>query len=225
MTLADFELNPGIVITSDDPENLGRVKASSPGIFDTETMSEDDMFWISPFMMTGQQSFSKLEIGTKIWILHNKNNYYEYWYIPMFEINENSPNVQSESADVLMARSEKGNLNQIYYSPEEGYNIVNGENKIQLNQLGNLNIKTNETNITTTPDNISLTKNGVDIQSATLAEPLIDICNLLCESLYKLTIVSALNPYTANQAPMLYDIHNTLQENINKIKSNVVKIS
>ena len=74
MTLADFELTPGIVITSDDPENLGRVKAASPGIFDTNTMSQDDMFWISPFMMTGQQSFSKLEIGSKIWILHNKKN-------------------------------------------------------------------------------------------------------------------------------------------------------
>ena len=65
MTLGDFEILPGVVINVDDPLNQGRVKACAPGLFDTSTMEMDDLFWINPFMMIGQQSFSKMELNSK----------------------------------------------------------------------------------------------------------------------------------------------------------------
>jgi hypothetical protein len=68
MTLGDFEIIPGVVISNDDPLNQGRVRACAPGLFDTTTMDMDDLFWINPFMMMGHQTFSKLEINSKIWI-------------------------------------------------------------------------------------------------------------------------------------------------------------
>ena len=41
MTLGDFEILPGVVINVDDPLNQGRVKACSPGLFDTSTIASN----------------------------------------------------------------------------------------------------------------------------------------------------------------------------------------
>lgn len=225
MTLADFEIVPGVVITSNDPKNQGRVKAASPGLFDSNEMSEEDMFWICPFCMIGQQSFSKLEVGAKIWILHNKNNYYEYWYLPMFELNENSPNVTNQSADILMSRSSAGETNQIYYADEDGFNITNGQNKIQLDNGGNLNIKTNSTNIISNNDVIKLTKDESTEYSATLAEPLMNALRDFCNNLQRVAVTAGLNPYTAGLSQPLLNTINKFREEIENFKSNVVKIS
>lgn len=132
MTLGDLELIPGVVIDVSDPLNQGRVKAVAPGVFDTSTMGVEDLFWINPFMMTGHQTFSKLEINSKIWILHNSKNYFEYWYIPMFEFS----NIQSDNAavkgDVVYSRSVGGNKVSMGYNEETGTTICNGGTSINV---------------------------------------------------------------------------------------------
>lgn len=132
MTLGDLELIPGVVIDVSDPLNQGRVKAVAPGVFDTSTMGVEDLFWINPFMMTGHQTFSKLEINSKIWILHNSKNYFEYWYIPMFEFS----NIQSDNAavkgDVVYSRSVGGNKVSMEYNEETGTTISNGATSINV---------------------------------------------------------------------------------------------
>jgi hypothetical protein len=136
MTLSDFVIVPGVVIYNSDPLNQGRVKACAPGLFDTATMKVEEMLWINPFCMTGQQTFSKMHVNSKIWILHNKNNYFEYWYIPMFEVNENAPQNGNSDADVLFARSVGGQSVQMYYSANAGTQIKNGDAGVQIKPSG-----------------------------------------------------------------------------------------
>jgi hypothetical protein len=225
MTLGDFEIIPGVVIDANDPLNEGRVKACAPGLFDTSEMDKEDLFWINPFMMIGHQSFSRLEINSKIWILHNSDNYFEYWYIPMFEINENAPKVQNSNADVMLSRSINGETVQLYYSPDDGYNIVIGDNRLQLSSEGDFNVVASDAVITANSDGIKLTKYNSDIYSVTKAEPLINILNEFCIDLETLSMTASANPYTANIAVPLFQASSKLQKALQSIKSDFVKIS
>lgn len=132
MTLGDLDLIPGVVIDVNDPLNQGRVKAVAPGVFDTSTMSVEDLFWINPFMMTGHQTFSKLEINSKIWILHNSKNYFEYWYIPMFEFSNIPADDAAVKGDVVYSRSVGGNKVSMGYNEETGTTICNGGTSINV---------------------------------------------------------------------------------------------
>lgn len=225
MTLGDFEIIPGVVISNDDPLNQGRVRACAPGLFDTSTMDMDDLFWINPFMMMGHQTFSKLEINSKIWILHNVNNYFEYWYIPMFEINENAPGVHDKNADIMMSRSINGNIVQLFFSPEEGYNIVIGENKVQLSSDGDFNVVAQDAIITANSNGIKLSKYNANTYSATKAEPLISALNTFCADLQKVAFASVFNPWTATFGIPLYQATVDFQKKLQGIKSDFVKIS
>lgn len=224
MNLGDFEILPGVVISNDDPLNQGRVKACAPTLF-TQDMNVDDLFWINPFCMFGFQSFSKLEINSKIWILHNVNNYFEYWYIPMFEINNNMPNVTDTNADVVMSRSIAGEKVQLYYSQNEGFNLVNGNNKINLSNVGNLNIESNNTYIKANENGIELSKKDENIYHTVKAEELINILNTFCGDLQTIATTCATNPFTAQLSIGLSNAANKLQANLNNIKSDFVKIS
>ena len=227
MTLGDFELLPGVVINNKDPLNQGRVKAVSPGLFDTTTMDEDDLFWINPFMMIGHQSFSMMEISSKIWILHNKNNYFEYWYIPMFEINGNAPkNVHKTNADVVLSRSVAGQTVQLYYSRKDGYNFVIGDNKIQLTPDGAFNVVANDASIVADNNGITLSKSGEETFSAVKAEPLIDALSEFCTEL-STYLVSAINysPMTAHMSSPILEAAEVLKSKLEDIKSTFVKIS
>jgi hypothetical protein len=225
MTLGDFEIIPGVVISNDDPLNQGRVRACAPGLFDTSTMDIDDLFWINPFMMMGHQTFSKLEINSKVWILHNVNNYFEYWYIPMFEISENAPTIHQENADVMMSRSIGGNKVQLYYSPENGYNIVVGENRLQLSSSGDFNVVAQDAVITANSDGIKLSKYNGETFSATKAEPLITALNGFCSDLQSLCVATVANPWTAPMAIPLCEAVVKFQNQLQNIKSDFVKIS
>ena len=50
----------------------------------------------------------------------------------MFEINENSPEVMNMNSDLLLSRSINGDIVQLYYSKEEGFNLNIGNNHIKL---------------------------------------------------------------------------------------------
>ena len=226
MTLGDFEILPGVVISNNDPLNQGRVKAVAPGLFDTSTMEEDDLFWINPFMMIGYQSFSKLEISSKIWILHNKNNYFEYWYIPMFEINGNVPEGAHETdSDIMLSRSVGGETVQLYYSRDKGYNVVIGGSKIQLLPSGAFNVVANDAIISADSSGITLAKSGTETFSATKAEPLIKALNDHCSLLSNLAVQTLLSPYTAQLGLAIMDAANKLQSSLQDFKSDFVKIS
>ena len=133
MDLKDFKIIPGVVIEVNDPKYIGRVKADAPGLFNSEVMSKEGLPWIYPASMNGYQRFSKLINGSKIWILTNFD-YTEFWYWPMFELNQDTKNIISANesdyneSEVLLSRNMGDNSVYIYYSPSQGIMIKQGEN-------------------------------------------------------------------------------------------------
>ena len=113
MKLADVEMIPGVVVDDEDPKFLGRLKISAPGEFEVDSMDINDMFWVYPFPVGGYQSFSHMLKGSKVWLIKNTKNYYEYWYLPYFEMNANTFNLVNSKkkydADVLVSRSDGSN--------------------------------------------------------------------------------------------------------------------
>ena len=225
MTLGDIEILPGVVIDNADPLNYGRVKACAPGLFDTSTMDKEDLFWISPFLMIGYQGFSKMEINSKIWILHNTKNYFEYWYIPMFELNGNSPEVSQTDSDIIVSRSINGDKVQFYYSREDGFKLVNGDNYIILDTNGNYSQRSNGTSIISNSDNIKLIKEGEDEYSAVKCENLMALLNTLSSDISNIANICSMNPYTANLSTYFLQMSTNIEDSLDDIKSNVVKIS
>lgn len=226
MTLGDFELLPGVVISNSDPLNQGRVKAVAPGLFDSTTMNEEDLFWINPFMMIGHQSFSKLEVSSKIWILHNKNNYFEYWYIPMFELNRHVPEGAVETdCDILLSRNISGELVQLYYSRDEGFRINIGNNGVSLLPDGSFKLKAGKSVIEAKDSGIKIGKDGGSYNSATLAEPLITILSEHCNWLLATAAAACYTPFTIPMATTLTTAALSLQSKLDTVQSEFVKIS
>ena len=149
MKLEEFKILPGTVIDVSDPKYIGRVKADAPGLFNSAVMNKEGMPWIYPGMMTGYQRFSKLNVGSKIWILTDKE-YHEFWYVPMFELNQDTRDIISENtsdyqeSEVLLSRNMGDMAVYIYYRPSEGIVLKNSDN----------------TFITLTPDNQIIMRSG-----------------------------------------------------------------
>ena len=225
MTLADFEILPGVVIDSDDPLNQSRVKAVVPGVFTTENMKVEDMFWINPFFMIGKQSFSKLEKDCKIWVLHNIHNYFEYWYIPMFETSKYLPTIKDQVSEVLFARSINGQVVQMYFTQDEGTKLTIGDNYINLTPSGALDIYANKAIIKANDGGIFLGHEGDKKYCAVKAEELVKILNTFCADLSKISGVASANPYTACLANPLLEAGQKMSSELEKIKSTFVTLT
>lgn len=134
MLLNNCELIPGVVQSSKDPENLGRIKCVIPGVIDSETMSLENMPWAYPLGMAHYQSFSKPIEGQKVWVLINKSNYNEYWYLPFFEYNDktkeylNSGVYENDNPEVMMCRNLGDNTAISTYDDKNGFSTKIGDN-------------------------------------------------------------------------------------------------
>ena len=142
MNLSDYEFFPGSIIDVEDPKYLGRVKAIVPTVFDT-SMNKDGLPWIYPFTMAGYQRFSKMQKGSKIWVLKNKTNYTEFWYIPMFELTADTRDLMGgdeekySESEVLLNRTMGSMSVKIYFNTNDGIKIQYGDNNhITINPDG-----------------------------------------------------------------------------------------
>ena len=120
MKLSDYEFFPGSIIDVADPKYQGRVKANVPTLFDP-SMNKDGLPWIYPFTMGGNQSFSKMTEGSKIWVFRNRTNYNEFWYVPMFELKADTRELLGsddtyENGEVLLSRNMGSMSVYIYYN-------------------------------------------------------------------------------------------------------------
>lgn len=147
MKLKNVELIPGVVVDDLDPKYLGRVKVSAPGEFDPSTADIETMFWAYPILpQWGYQGFSRLLRGSKVWLIKNTENYYEYWYVPYFEMYQNTYDLVNSDekyvADVVVSRVDNGKNVQIYYNSPDGIKLLLQKGYVQLHPNGDINIET-----------------------------------------------------------------------------------
>lgn len=206
MELKDWKILPGTVIEVHDPKYIGRVKADSPGLFNSDVMNKEGLPWLYPLGMTGYQGFSKLRTGSKVWILTN-NDYDEFWYWPMFELNQDTRDIISknesdyEEAEVLIARNSGENGIYIYYSPSEGIILKNSNNTfIKIKSNNEIEIKAGKSNILIKDNIIYQGIEDGNYTQAVLGDNLISFLGDLNEYLNSLQTNLQANPYTATSA-------------------------
>lgn len=146
MRFTDYELIPSVVQDSKDPECLGRIKCVIPGkIHHDSCKTTEHMPWIRPFKMGGYQTFSKEVEGHKVWVLHNKKEYNEYWYIPIHEpINITQDFLHehyNDNPEVLLARNEGAQKVMMRYDDQTGFMYEIGDDFINLNTKGLYEVK------------------------------------------------------------------------------------
>lgn len=138
MNLSNAELLPGVVISSDDPKNIGRVKAIVPTIFEEE--DEDKCLWIWPLTMGNGQSFIKPMEGDKIWVLNNKDNYYEFWYFPMFELKPTSRElITTKGTQIFMNKPIADGTANFRYDDVNGFTFEVGKTKLNISPTKGVN--------------------------------------------------------------------------------------
>jgi hypothetical protein len=240
MKLKDVELIPGVVVENEDPMYMGRVKVSAPGEFDVDTMKIKDMFWVYPLSMWGYQSFSRMMKGSKVWLIHNTANYYEYWYIPYFELNANTAtHIYGDDAtytcDMVISRSNGSADIQFYYNTAEGFVQKLGMASIEMMSDGSIfltpgggsagdgifhtNAKMNEIGA----------DNGDDLQFACRGENMVSMMNDLQSNFQELLKSASTSPYTTHLVASLQKISDTLGKykagDENDVRAEHVKIN
>lgn len=240
MKLADVEMIPGVVVDDEDPKFLGRLKISAPGEFEVDSMDINDMFWVYPFPVGGYQSFSHMLKGSKVWLIKNTKNYYEYWYLPYFEMNANTFNLVNSKkkydADVLVSRSDGSNNIQMYYNPEDGINQKIGFASINIMPDGTISITTGGAapsagTFHTNSKNNEIGYDGGEYprQFAIMGENLHKLLDELNGKFKTLATTAAPCPYTSHLAKTLNEICDTISDYTNggekDIKAQYTKVN
>ena len=240
MKLADVEMIPGVVVDDEDPKFLGRLKISAPGEFEVDSMDINDMFWVYPFPVGGYQSFSHMLKGSKVWLIKNTKNYYEYWYLPYFEMNANTFNLVNSKkkydADVIVSRSDGSNNIQMYYNPEDGFNQKIGFASINIMPDGTISITTGGAapsagTFHTNSKNNEIGYDGGEYprQFAVMGENLHKLLDELNGKFKTLATTAAPCPYTSHLAKTLNEICDTISDYTNggekDIKAQYTKVN
>lgn len=219
MNLANVELIPGTVDNAVDPKNLGRIKCTLPTGFDARTMNVADFDWVYPLTMNGAQSFSSMKKGDKVWILNNKDNIKEYWYIPFFELNANTQNVINENkdGDVLFCRDEGGTTSSQVYSAKSGLTQKINGTTLNLSPNGSAGMSSDQGEMQIKNSAVYLGHSDAEYDVAVKGRKLVDLFNGINEGINKLIQVVTLNPYTTGLAAPLIEISTTIDEKLNAI--------
>lgn len=218
MKFKDTELLPGVVVDCNDPKKLGRVRATVPGLFDDSEMDINGMPWIYPITMTGYQGFSKLINGSKIWVFKQEENYKEFWYMPMFEMNGNTRDTilsDYNEPEVLISRSAGDQSVYIYYTDKQGIVIKYGTAGITINSNGEIIMKSNGGQVSISGGKVYM-GNSEATEQAILGNSLNKTLNNLVNDLQKLAEEALKTPYTAKLTQPIIDTANNLQNGIGK---------
>lgn len=222
MKFKDVEMLPGVIIDVEDPKKLGRVKATVPGLFDTSTMDQEGLPWIYPLIMPGYQYFSKMMTGVKIWVLKQENNYKEFWYFPMFELNQNTRDiiVDYDYPEILVSRNIGDASVLIYYTDKDGIMLKLGEETIiNIKSDTSIALKAGNAQIDLKEGNVYI-GNGNAEEHGVLGDSLKTALSNLSSNLLNVAGAAAGSPYTMALKAPLEKAANDLSSDVEKILCN-----
>lgn len=227
MTLSNCELIPSVIYDTNDPLKLGRIKCVVPGFIDNSTMSLENMPWVRPLDMGRHQSFSKPVKGFKVWVLINKANYNEYWYIPFFEYNDISKeyldSTYEDQPEIIISHNNGGNHAMLTYDEKNGYNIKLGQHHIELHPNGHISILGGEMEVDIDGE-IKIGQKDDDYKSAVKGDPLKNILDELHKYFGELQTAASNNPFTSHLSPGFGHCATALADT-ESILSNKVKVN
>lgn len=205
MKFKDVELLPGVVTNVKDPKMQGRIKATVPGLFDSATMNEEGLPWIYPLTMIGYQGFSKMMAGSKIWVFKTTDNYREFWYIPMFEMNANTKQIVNNytEPDILISRSAGEESIYIYYNDVDGIKLQIGDSFINICKDKTILVKAGISHIRINKDgNINIGKEETDFEPTVMGNALYNTLSKLAQDLQSVASTAAGNVVDIIRSPL-----------------------
>lgn len=217
MKFKDTELLPGVIIEAEDPKKLGRVKATVPGLFDGETMNIEGMPWIYPLMMNSYQHFSKMLKGSKIWVFKQDKNYKEFWYIPMFELNQNTRDIVADYdyPEILISRDVGDASVLAYYTDDNGIMLqIGNDNFINIKPDTSITLHSGTAQIDLKDGKVYIGDGNAE-EVAVLGNTLQNVLSTLATDL-KNCSNACVGPLSALKAPLL-SAHINLNKGIQKI--------
>lgn len=206
MNLSNFKLLPAVIDNVNDPEKIGRVKCTIPGITDNSMICDDNMPWVNPLTMSGYQQFSNPIQGQKVWVLVDNNDNKNLWYIPLFEYIDITEDFVKEkynnNAEVIFARNLGGQKAMFTYDDKDGIVLELRNSKVHLKQDGDIEIKSNDSNVRITGGVVYCGKEGENYEKAVYGERLVRLLENLRTEIEKLSGIANVYPTNHLSVPL-----------------------
>lgn len=221
------EMVLGTCLSNDDPKKLGRIKVAAPGYFDRTVMAIDAIPWAYPLTMPHYQGYSTIADGGKVWLIDNKDNADEFWYIPFHELNPDTKAAVNDDveSDVCFSRNVAGKLVQLYQNKTEGIVLRVGGTTVTLGANGGCVIEADGATVTVEGKTVYCGKTGGSKEQMVRGSILRDILNNLAADLKELWTSAQSNPYTCHLAPGIQKASNDITNKIPDLLSETCTLS
>lgn len=223
--LGQVKLTVGVVLSHDDPDSRGRVKAYVPGLFSSKTMDVEAMPWIWPLKMWGYQSFSLQNQNTKIWVIILPDNPYGYFYMPFFELNTMTKSLISGDTDIMMSRTTSNGNAAVYYNKTDGVVSKIGDSKFQVFNNLNAGMYSKGSNVKIESGKVIVGKQGGSAEPMVMGDKLVDLLNNLSSGLNKVAQKMIANPYVNAVGGELLSVVSQLNSDISTIQSGTCSLT
>lgn len=227
MKLKDVEMVVGTCISNDDPEKLGRIKVAAPGYFDRSIMAIDSIPWVYPLTMPGYQVCSTITEGGKVWLIDNKTNADEFWYIPFYELNNDTKEALGNDVDtnIVFSRNSGGKLVQLYQNDNDGIVMKSGDTAVTVSHDGSCKMVSNDVGVVIEGGTVYCGKKDEEKIQMVRGDTLTKIVNIIKDSFTSLKEACLESPYTEPLVPHFRKGIDDINENINELLSDSCSLS